>query len=80
MSMDSDTFVRFGALARRLPTVLEGKNINPREDPVIVARMSPHWWHWLGTVSDENESTEEEDLRLDGPWYSYPIGIGYMLR
>lgn len=79
MTIDSDTFVRFGALARRLPTVLEGKNIDPRKDATMVARMGSHWWYWLGTVSDENKESTEEDLRLDGPWYPYPIGIGYML-
>ncbi|GJJ06704.1 hypothetical protein Clacol_000899 [Clathrus columnatus] len=79
MNLDSDTFVRFGPLARRLPTVLKGKNVNPREDPIIIARMRPHWWHWVTTVSDQNQDSTDQDLRLDGPWYSYPIGIGYML-
>lgn len=83
MNMDSDTFVRFDALARRLPTILEGKNTNPREQSVMIARMRGHYWHWLPTVSDDKINTTDvadEDLRLDGPWYDYPIGIGYMLR
>ncbi|GJJ08033.1 hypothetical protein Clacol_002240 [Clathrus columnatus] len=80
MNLDSDTFVRFGSLARRLPTVLKDKNVNPKEHPIIIARMRPHWWHWVTTVSDKNQDSTDQDLRLDGPWYSYPIGIGYMLR
>lgn len=81
MMMDSDTFVRFGALARRLPTILDEKNINPREQPVMIARMSPHSRYWLTTVLPEDEGTiVGEDMHFNGPTYSYPIGIGHMLR
>lgn len=80
MTLDSDTFVRFGALARRLPSVLEGRNIVPRKQPVIIARMSPHSRYWLTSVSDNNKDTTEEDVYLEGPTFLYPIGIGYMLR
>ncbi|KAF8991472.1 hypothetical protein BDQ17DRAFT_1370711, partial [Cyathus striatus] len=78
-TLDSDTFVRLGALARRLPVFLTGKNIKPREQPVLIGRMSVHWVHLLNTIPDGNKDPVDEDEYIRGPWYSYPMGISYMI-
>ena len=78
--MDSDTFVRFVPLARRLPELYEGKQVNPREEPVLIGRMSMHLTYFVTRVPDGNEDPGEEDEVIKGPWFQYPAGIGYMLR
>lgn len=80
MTIDSDTFVRFVPLARRLPQLYEDKKVNPREDPVLIGRMGSHLTYFLSTVPDGNKDPNEEDEYVKGPWFSYPAGIGYMLR
>ena len=81
MTLDSDTFVRFEALARRLPVIMGNTTaVNPHEQSVMIGRMSSHLMYYENRVEDGNQDPEEEDLYLTGPWYSYPIGIGYMLR
>ncbi|TEB20908.1 hypothetical protein FA13DRAFT_175354 [Coprinellus micaceus] len=79
MTLDSDTFVRFSALARRLPTFIQNKNINPQNQSVLLGRMGGHLMYYENRVPDGNKDSRLEDLYLKGPWYSYPIGIGYML-
>ncbi|KAJ3530471.1 hypothetical protein NMY22_g8558 [Coprinellus aureogranulatus] len=79
VTLDSDTFVRFGALARRMPIILEGKNINPQNQSVLIGRMGGHLMYWENRVADGDKDARKEDLYLKGPWFSYPIGIGYML-
>lgn len=80
MTMDSDTFVRFGAMARRMPLFLEGKNLNPRENRILIGRMASHLTYFQNTVPDGNENPDDQDEVLKGPWFSYPAGIGYVLR
>lgn len=36
--------------------------------------------YYENRVPDGNKDARKEDLYLRGPWFSYPIGIGYMLR
>ncbi|PPQ69333.1 hypothetical protein CVT26_002565 [Gymnopilus dilepis] len=79
VTLDSDTFVRFGPLARRLPVLFGDKTIKPREDPLLIGRMGSHLTYFLPTVPDGNENAQDEDEFVVGPWFSYPIGIGYML-
>ncbi|KAF9000318.1 galactosyltransferase-domain-containing protein [Cyathus striatus] len=79
MTIDSDTFVRLGALARRMPSFLKSKNIKPREQPVLIGRMGEHLTYFMNTVPDGNEDPSLEDEYLKGPWFPYPSGIGYML-
>ncbi|KAF9554340.1 hypothetical protein CPC08DRAFT_766796 [Agrocybe pediades] len=77
MTMDSDTFCRFRLLAQRLqyfyPTA------NPREKPVLLGRMGGHLVYFENTVPDDTEDDNAEDHIIKGQWYSYPLGIGYML-
>ncbi|TFK38843.1 galactosyltransferase-domain-containing protein [Crucibulum laeve] len=79
MTMDSDTFCRFGALARRLPRYLADKYINPRTDPVLIGRMGAQYSYYINNVDDDNMDASQEDKVILGPWYSYPSGIGYMI-
>ncbi|KAH9479928.1 hypothetical protein JR316_0008524 [Psilocybe cubensis] len=72
MTIDSDTFCRFSALARRLQHT--HPNLNPRKEPIMVGRMGNHKVYYQNTGSDDNE-----DFYIAGPWYKYPIGVGYML-
>ena len=77
MTLDSDTFCRFHVFAQKLRFIYT--DIKPREQPVLLGRMSPHRVYYLNTVADGHQDSAEEDVHLDGPWYSYPSGIGYVL-
>lgn len=79
MTIDSDTFVRFKALSRRISYTFKNKTVNPRTQAVMIGRMKPYWYYWLNTVSDDEEGMKEDTL-IAGPKYQYPVGIGYMLR
>ncbi|KAF8888697.1 galactosyltransferase-domain-containing protein [Gymnopilus junonius] len=79
LTVDSDTFVRFMPLARRLPQLYGDKKINPREDPLIIGRMGSHLTYFLPTVPDGNKDEHLQDMHVKGPWFPYPIGIGYMI-
>ncbi|TEB14811.1 hypothetical protein FA13DRAFT_1878351 [Coprinellus micaceus] len=80
MTMDSDTFVRFGALSRRLGLLLKERDVNPQTQSVLVGRMAAHRLFWENRIPDgSTDDPWEEDLFLKGPWYDYPIGIGYMM-
>ncbi|KAF9000316.1 galactosyltransferase-domain-containing protein [Cyathus striatus] len=79
MTMDSDTFVRFGTLARRMPVIFN-EDVNPREQDIIIARMRGHDMYWINRVEDGNKDSDtKEDQFIRGPWFKYPVGIGYML-
>lgn len=78
MTMDSDTFCRFQNLARRLRYVFP--SLKPRDEPILVGRMSRHTVYYENTVPDGNDQADEEDQWVSGPVYPYPVGIGYMLR
>ncbi|TFK31665.1 hypothetical protein BDQ12DRAFT_693758 [Crucibulum laeve] len=86
MTMDSDTFCRFPVLARRLQHLYGQKNIKPREQPVLIGRMSTQMIYYQSTHS-EKEGWEDRadrhgrgvDEMFRGPWYQYPVGIGYMM-
>ncbi|GJJ08179.1 hypothetical protein Clacol_002387 [Clathrus columnatus] len=78
MTMDSDTFVRFRALARRFPVIFPDGNVDPRQQPIMIGRMKPHWFYWLTNVTDESVTINEEDTQIAGPKYKYPVGIGYI--
>lgn len=80
MTLDSDTFVRFSPLARRLSQLYGEKKINPRQEPLLIGRIGYHLTYFLPTVPDGNKDEQEEDEYVKGPWFPYPIGIGYMLR
>ncbi|KAF4616130.1 hypothetical protein D9613_011266 [Agrocybe pediades] len=77
MTMDSDSFCRFRALAQRLRHVYS--DIKPRTDPVLLGSMSVQHVYYINTVPDGNPDDNEEDPHVIGPWYSYPAGIGYLL-
>ncbi|KAH9479931.1 Beta-1,3-galactosyltransferase sqv-2 [Psilocybe cubensis] len=90
MTMDSDTFCRFSTLARRMRYDPMYVGLRPREDNILIGRMSEHRLYWENTVTDNsrhaNRNTNgngkkdvEEDRWMTGPSYPYPIGIGYML-
>ncbi|TFK32889.1 hypothetical protein BDQ12DRAFT_728236 [Crucibulum laeve] len=81
MTMDSDTFCRFGPLARRLPELLKEKELtlNPRVDPIMIGRMGSHLVYWQNRVPDGSKDLKEQDEYVKGPWYSYPSGIGSSL-
>lgn len=80
MTIDSDTFVRFSALARRLPMFINQKSINPQNQSVLLGRMGDHHTYFVNSVPDGNPDPRPEDTYFVGPWFSYPRGIGYMLR
>lgn len=80
MTMDSDTFVRFKALARRIAYTFENQTVNPRTQAVMIGRMKPYRYYWLNAVSDDENGILKEDTLIAGPKYQYPVGIGYMLR
>lgn len=46
----------------------------------MVGRMGKHQIYFQNTIPDGNENDADEDFFIAGPWYKYPIGIGYMLR
>ncbi|KAH9479930.1 Beta-1,3-galactosyltransferase 6 [Psilocybe cubensis] len=77
MTMDSDTFCRFQALARRI-THTQPK-LAPRTQPILIGRMGDHVTYFKNTVPDGNINEKDEDDYVRGPWYPYPLGIGYML-
>ncbi|KAF8903681.1 galactosyltransferase-domain-containing protein [Gymnopilus junonius] len=79
MTLDSDTFVRFVPLARRLPELYGDKKVNPREQPVLIGRMSQHLTYFIPTIPDGNTDPNDEDAFIRGPWFLYPAGIGYMM-
>lgn len=78
MTIDSDTFCRLPALARRLAHVYP--SLKPTEEPILIGRMAGHLVYFENTVADGNLDDEQEDAYVKGPWYDYPMGIGYMLR
>jgi len=79
MTIDSDTFVRFKALARRFPVLFPDRYVDPRQQAIMIGRMKPHSFYWLNNVTDESETTNErEDTQIAGPKYKYPVGIGYI--
>lgn len=90
MTLDDDTFCRLPALARRMAADKVLSRKEPRKEPIIVGRSMSNWRYWVPTVPtkkvpggiDETlEGHEDElDLVVNGPWYEYPGGIGYMLR
>ena len=59
---------------------VQNKNIDPQNQSVLLGRMGGHLMYYENRVPDGNKDSRLEDLYLKGPWYSYPIGIGYMLR
>jgi hypothetical protein len=63
-----------------MPIFMEGKNLNPRKDPILIGRLGAHRTYFQNTVPDEIDDPKDEDEVLKGPWFSYPSGIGYMLR
>ncbi|GJJ06869.1 hypothetical protein Clacol_001065 [Clathrus columnatus] len=81
MTLDSDTFVRFKALARRFSVIMKNhKNVNPREQAIMIGRMKYARTYWLNAmIDDEDANTLERDIEVYGPRYKYPVGIGYML-
>lgn len=36
--------------------------------------------YWNSEVEDRDADPTSEDLYFKGPWYSYPMGIGYLIR
>lgn len=46
----------------------------------MLGRMGQHHAYYKNTVKDGNKNDTDEDYYFKGPWYQYPIGIGYMLR
>lgn len=78
MTMDSDTFCRFRTLARRLRHAYP--ELKPHVQPILIGRMGGHLVYLKSTIPDGNENDSDEDFIMKGPWYSYPLGIGYMLR
>lgn len=80
MTIDSDTFVRFKALAHRFQSIFRDRVVYPREQAIMIGRMKPHSYYWLNMISEDEKTTLEEDGLIAGPQYSYPVGIGYILR
>ena len=78
MTIDSDTFVRFHTLVRRLHHLYP--TLKPRQEPIAIGRMQPHLMYWNSEVEDRDADPTSEDLYFKGPWYSYPMGIGYLIR
>ncbi|TFK39094.1 galactosyltransferase-domain-containing protein [Crucibulum laeve] len=79
MTIDSDTFCRYGVLSRRLEHLYTDKDVKPREQPILIGRMGSHLTYFQNTVADGNKNATLEDEFVKGPWFPYPIGIGYML-
>ncbi|TFK43901.1 galactosyltransferase-domain-containing protein [Crucibulum laeve] len=80
MTMDSDTFCRFTILVRRLSQLYGKKNVNPREQPVLIGRMGEHYTYFLDVMPDKDNATAKVDYDvLSGPWFPYPSGIGYII-
>ncbi|KAF4611242.1 hypothetical protein D9613_006478 [Agrocybe pediades] len=78
MTIDSDTFCRFHALVRRLQHLYP--KLKPRQEPIVVGRMNSHLVYWENEIADTGEeSPAGEDAYFTGPWYSYPMGIGYLI-
>jgi hypothetical protein len=86
--MDSDSFVRFAALARRLATIRPDLR-EPRKQSIMWGQMLPAEWHWRDSHSITQEqrvqSTDKMqwysgDEAFKSEWYSYPVGLGYLLR
>ncbi|KAH9478080.1 hypothetical protein JR316_0010317 [Psilocybe cubensis] len=77
MTVDSDTFCRLGALARRLRH--EYPDIKPRNESIIIARMLSNLVYFENTVPDGNTDDDDEDHYVKGPWYSHPIGFAYLI-
>lgn len=80
MTLDSDTFVRFGALARRMPLLFQGRNIDPQNQSVLIGRMHRQNLYFDNHIRGPSGDSSEEDTRISGPSFEYPVGIGYMLR
>lgn len=78
MTLDSDTFCRFQVLARKLRH--EHPDFKPREQSILLGRMGQHLVYFENKVTDGSLNSTEEDLYIKGSWYSYPSGIGYVLR
>lgn len=78
MTIDSDTFCRFQALARRVRHYYS--ELRPQEEPILIGRMGVHLIYLKNTIPDDNLGDADEDFVMKGPWYAYPSGIGYMLR
>jgi hypothetical protein len=86
---DTDSFVRFAALARRLAT-LKPKLRKPREQRILWGQMlvaNRHWRDSQGVPEEQKiESGDYEgqwysgDESYEGEWYSYPVGLGYLIR
>lgn len=78
MTIDSDTFVRFTALSRRISYKLESQDLNPQKKAIMIGRMKPFRYYWVNAVSDDPEDeTLKEDTLISGPKYQYPVGIGF---
>ncbi|KAF4616412.1 hypothetical protein D9613_008241 [Agrocybe pediades] len=80
MTLDSDSFCRFKALAQRLHQLYP--HLSPRTQPVLIGSMgyqSIYWNTTSNTSSRQSSSTLQEDKWFIGPQYQYPVGIGYMM-
>jgi hypothetical protein len=88
-TMDSDSFVRLAALARR-STSFSSELRNPRTRSVMWAQMLSMDRHWKDSshvpVSQRLSRTAEDkrwwsgDESMHGEWYDYPVGLGYLIR
>ncbi|KAF9000325.1 galactosyltransferase-domain-containing protein [Cyathus striatus] len=79
MTMDSDTFCRFNVMPRWMPELLNNENVNPRDKPVLIGRMANHLTYFQNRIPDGNKDASLEDEFVKGPWFQYPMGVGYML-
>ncbi|KZV81850.1 hypothetical protein EXIGLDRAFT_730532 [Exidia glandulosa HHB12029] len=73
LTVDSDSFVRLAALARRMNHRHPGL-LNPRHDFSMWGVMMSKWFHWRKSVDGVSP-----DERYDGEWYDFPVGMGYLL-